>query len=78
MNGPTSTPTLPAEAWSVRHKRFGFLLRFVVWWFSFFVLLGPLSVCPICRQPGCAGGTASTGILGGSLPVDPANVPSSP
>jgi len=32
------------------------LVRFFAWWFSFFALLGPLSTCPICGQPGCAGG----------------------
>jgi len=47
------------------HKRFRPLLRFLAWWFSFFALLGPLSTCPICGQPGCAGGIAGAGILGG-------------
>jgi len=49
------------------HKRFRPLLRFLAWWFSFFALLGPLSTCPICRQPGCAGGIAGAGILGGII-----------
>jgi len=41
--------------------------RFLAWWFSFFALLGPLSACPVCGQPGCPGGAASAGILGGLL-----------
>ena len=40
-------------------------LRFLAWWFSFFALLGPRSVCPICGQAGCPGGTASAGVFGG-------------
>jgi hypothetical protein len=39
--------------------------RFLAWWFAMFALLGPLSTCPICGQPGCGGGAASAGILGG-------------
>jgi len=51
------------------HKRFRPLLRFLAWWFSFFALLGPLSTCPICGQPGCAGGIAGAGVLGGIAAV---------
>lgn len=43
------------------------LVRFVGWWFGFFALLGPLSTCPVCGQPGCPGGAASAGLLGGVL-----------
>ena len=45
------------------------LLRFFGWWFGFFALLGPLSVCPICGQSGCPGGAASAGVLGGIFAV---------
>ena len=38
--------------------------RFVKWWASCFVLLGPLAVCPFCGAPGCAGGALSAGVLG--------------
>ena len=41
------------------------LARFLAWWFSFFALLGHLSTCPVCGQPGCAGGVAGAGIFGG-------------
>lgn len=39
--------------------------RFMLWWFSMFALLGPLSTCPVCGQPGCAGGLAVPAVLGG-------------
>jgi hypothetical protein len=42
----------------------GPITRFVKWWASLFVLLGPLSVCPFCGQPGCGGGLAGAGVLG--------------
>jgi len=38
--------------------------RFLKWWASFFVLLGPFSVCPFCGQPGCGGGLVGAGVLG--------------
>jgi hypothetical protein len=38
--------------------------RFIKWWAGCFLLLGPLAVCPICGQPGCAGGALSAGVLG--------------
>ena len=40
------------------------MVRFFKWWASFFVLLGPLAVCPFCGQPGCGGGALSAGVLG--------------
>lgn len=43
------------------------VLRFLGWWFGFFALLGPLSVCPICGQAGCPGGTVGAGASGGIL-----------
>ena len=43
------------------------IFRFVAWWFSLFALLGPLSVCPFCGQPGCGVGGASAGLLGGII-----------
>jgi len=43
------------------------ILRFSAWWFAFFALLGPLSVCPICGQAGCPGGAASAAFSGGIL-----------
>jgi hypothetical protein len=38
---------------------------FLAWWFAMFALLGPLSTCPICGQPGCGGSAISAGVLGG-------------
>jgi len=40
-------------------------VRFLGWWASMFALLGPLSVCPFCGQPGCGVGTAAAGVMGG-------------
>jgi len=40
------------------------ITRFFGWWASVFALLGPLSVCPFCGQPGCSIGTAAAGISG--------------
>jgi hypothetical protein len=40
------------------------VVRFVKWWASLTLLLGPLSVCPICGQQGCGGGLLSAGVLG--------------
>jgi hypothetical protein len=40
------------------------IARFFKWWISFFVVLGPLAVCPFCGQPGCGGGAFSAGVLG--------------
>ena len=45
--------------------------RFMLWWFGMFALLGPLSTCPVCGQPGCGGGMASAGILGGLAAAAP-------
>ena len=39
-------------------------MRFFKWWAGFFVLLGPLAVCPFCGQPGCGGGVLGAGVLG--------------
>jgi hypothetical protein len=38
--------------------------QFLAWWFGMFALLGPLSTCPFCGQPGCGGSVAGAGILG--------------
>ena len=38
--------------------------RFLKWWASLVLLLGPLAVCPFCGQAGCAGGALGAGILG--------------
>lgn len=54
----------PRKRWPAWLRPLG---RFVGWWFSFFALLGPLSTCPVCGQPGCAGGIAGAGILGGII-----------
>jgi len=54
-----------AEAGKVRSSYLKPAVRFLAWWFSFSALLGPLSTCPICGQPGCAGGIVGAGILGG-------------
>jgi len=51
-----------ASRWRRAIKALG---KFMIWWFGMFALLGPLSTCPVCGQPGCAGGMASAGILGG-------------
>ena len=40
------------------------IVRFFKWWAGFFVLLGPLAVCPFCGAPGCGGGALSAGVLG--------------
>lgn len=40
------------------------IARFLKWWVSCFVLLGPLAVCPFCGQPACGGGALSAGVLG--------------
>jgi len=40
------------------------IVRFLKWWASLFVLLGPLAVCPFCGQAGCGGGALSAGVLG--------------
>lgn len=40
------------------------IVRFFMWWASLFALLGPLAVCPICGQAGCAGGALGAGVLG--------------
>jgi len=39
-----------ASLWQRVGKPLG---RFLAWWFGMFALLGPLSNCPICGQPGC-------------------------
>jgi len=52
----------PVSVWRRVTRPLG---RFLAWWFAMFALLGPLSTCPICGQPGCAGGAISAGILGG-------------
>jgi len=52
-----------------RHRWLRPLVRFFAWWFAFFTFLGPVSVCPICGQPGCAGGAAGAGVFGGVLAV---------
>jgi hypothetical protein len=65
LNGRTSIPTQTAETRHTPHTWFRPLLRFCGWWFAMFALLGPLSTCPICGQPGCGGGAISAGILGG-------------
>jgi len=43
------------------------ITRFFGWWASVFALLGPLSVCPFCGQPGCSIGTAAAGVSGGII-----------
>ena len=44
-------------------------MRFFASWFSFFAILGSFSICPFCGQPGCPGGAADAGILGGLATV---------
>ena len=39
--------------------------RFLAWWAGLFAFLTAFSVCPFCGQPGCAGGPAFAGLLGG-------------
>jgi len=48
-----------------RLGRWGLLGRFLAWWFGLFAFLSAFSICPICGQPGCAGGPVSAGVLGG-------------
>jgi len=40
------------------------MMRFFGWWSSMFALLGPLSVCPFCGQPGCGIGTTAAAVFG--------------
>ncbi len=62
VKGATPTPGV--------RGRLGRALRFLGWWFGFSALLGPFSsTCPFCGQPGCPGGAASAGFLGGMLAV---------
>ncbi|MBN2600878.1 MAG: hypothetical protein JXR87_02675 [Candidatus Marinimicrobia bacterium] len=43
---------------------FGYLFRFIGWWFGFTGLYAAFAVCPFCGQAGCPVGLASAGILG--------------
>jgi len=52
----------PSSRWSMRRRR---LTRFLGWWSGIFLLMGPLSVCPFCGQPGCGVGVAAAGVMGG-------------
>lgn len=43
---------------------FGYLFRFIGWWFGFTGLYATFAVCPFCGQQGCPVGAASAGTVG--------------
>ena len=43
---------------------FGYLFRFIGWWFGFTGLYTMFAVCPFCGQQGCPVGLASAGTIG--------------
>ena len=45
------------------------VVRFCGWWGGMFAFLCAFSVCPICGQPGCVGGPATAGFLGGAFAI---------
>jgi hypothetical protein len=53
------------EGQSAKSRLWPPLGRFLAWWAGLFAFLSAFSVCPICGQPGCVGGPAAAGILGG-------------
>ena len=50
---------------SAKRRLLAPLARFFGWWAGLFAFLAAFSVCPFCGQPGCAGGPAFAGVLGG-------------
>jgi hypothetical protein len=58
------TKVLEKHRTAARLRWGGPVARFLKWWVSCFVLLGPLAVCPFCGQPACGGGAFSAGVLG--------------
>lgn len=47
-----------------RMSPFGYLFRFISWWFGFTGLYTMFAVCPFCGQQGCPVGLASAGTFG--------------
>jgi hypothetical protein len=52
---------------NARLSPFGYLFRFIGWWFGFAGLYAMFSVCPFCGQQGCPVGVASAGGVGAFL-----------
>lgn len=60
--GGSGAPQPPRSA---RRRLLAPFARFFGWWAGLFAFLAAFSVCPFCGQPGCAGGPAFAGVLGG-------------
>jgi hypothetical protein len=61
---PVHSGALPSQR-VPRHRAWAPVARFFGWWAGTFAFLAGFSVCPFCGQPGCAGGPAFAGVLGG-------------
>lgn len=46
---------------------FGYIFRFIGWWFGFTGLYAAFAVCPFCGQQGCPVGLGSAGTIGAFL-----------
>jgi hypothetical protein len=61
---PADPATQPLRR-SAKRRLLAPFARFFGWWAGMFAFLAAFSVCPVCGQPGCAGGPAFAGLLGG-------------
>ena len=48
-----------------KRTTFGYLLRFLGWWFGFSGLYAMFGACPFCGQAGCPVGLGSASLVGG-------------
>jgi hypothetical protein len=49
------------------HPLYGFIFRFLGWWFAFSGIYVMSAICPFCGNQGCLVGAGTAGIVGGIL-----------